>query len=134
MAWCFILQKKKKKTFKSPKEFREESQWMFHNAIIYFGGIHQMELMGSDKFVTSWNFKPLFSSFLQSLKPKPTTDKLIWYCQMLSMKTIWHVWLKFSGKSSHSIADSKTFFITYTFIHQWFPTISKLQLFHLTRP
>lgn len=26
-----------KKSFKSPKEFREESQWIFHNAIIYFG-------------------------------------------------------------------------------------------------
>lgn len=26
-----------KRAFKTPREFREESQWMFHNAIIYFG-------------------------------------------------------------------------------------------------
>ena len=34
----FIPQLVEKKSFKSPKEFREESQWIFHNAIIYFGG------------------------------------------------------------------------------------------------
>ena len=37
----FIFQLVDKKTFKTPREFREESQWMFHNAIIYFGGNHQ---------------------------------------------------------------------------------------------
>ncbi|XP_068755402.1 zinc finger MYND domain-containing protein 11-like [Montipora capricornis] len=26
-----------KRVFKTPREFREESQWMFHNAVIYFG-------------------------------------------------------------------------------------------------
>lgn len=129
---CFILQLVDKKTFKSPKEFREESQWIFHNAIIYFGGIHQMQLMASDKFLTSWNlhcltysssgmyqsfdyiltpfpfFISLFPSFRQSLIFSHICAKNyafsagyllvnMQYFQMLSMKIIWHLWLKFQA-------------------------------------
>lgn len=137
VTWCFILQLVDKKTFKSPKEFREESQWMFHNAIIYFGGIHQMQRMTSDKFLTSWNLHCLtYSSsgtyqsfdyivllslfhatiFLFPAISETKTHHLLVsmrYCQMLSMKVLWHIWLKFSSKSSHSKVDSNTFFLSH---------------------
>jgi len=62
-----LFQRTQEKRYKTPKEFKEEAQWMLHNSIIYFGGkkilvcsavfcIHKKE-----KCV--WSFTFLINSF-----------------------------------------------------------------------